>query len=77
MVNLTVAFDGDGKGSVPLDETNLIWECALHVLEAEAKTKHHLQPYTKERSFIQHIHLDIHNDVNIFYLFIYFNYYLI
>jgi hypothetical protein len=36
--SVTITFEGEGKGSVPLDETNFLWTSVLHVAQKEGKT---------------------------------------
>jgi len=34
---VTIAFEGEGKGGVPLDETNFLWTSVVHVAQKEGK----------------------------------------
>lgn len=34
---MTIAFEGEGKGGVPLDETNFLWTSVVHVAQKEGK----------------------------------------
>lgn len=59
-VALSIEFEGEGQGSVPLDETNLVWSSVLYVLQAEARKNPAL---SKRRSVSQRIHLAVRNEV--------------
>ena len=59
-LHLSISFEGDGQGSVPLDETNLIWQCVLHVLQGEQKKQPRL---LQKRDYTQTVEMVVKNEV--------------
>lgn len=50
---ISIAFEGEGKGTVPLDETNFLWQAFAHVVAKER------QSIPTNAAFIFSIHNDI------------------